>query len=254
MNEIDTEYEFVMLLNNKKIKELDLNTQELIYSIFDNVNDKEIIKAWKNHLKQKTDIMIKIGKTIKGISLKKGSRNSVHVEPLSTFVKYLRENEIPESIIKKYVQYHYADGTIKGNGMKRMSSYEYKYNNMNDIELINKYFNESKLIKKSIERFVLKGTNSMYEIDALCMGEANDYLWITKKQIKEILENNTNLESTGPHISSLFVQPQTRNLNYNRLYESKRHCVQIKWYSLFDDIIKYKYEKHLNQAANDGFD
>lgn len=243
MDGFDNEYGFVMLLNNKRINELDLNTQEMIYSIFNNVNEKEIIKAWRNHMKQKTDVMIKIRNIIKGISIKKGSRNSVHVEPLSTFIKFLRENKVPEAIIKKYVQYHYADGTITGNGIKRISSYEYKYNNINDIDLINKYFNENKLIKKSIERFVLKGTNSLYEVDAICIGEPNDYLWINKKQIKEILENNSSLESSGPHISSLFVQPQTRNLNYNRLYETKRHCVQIKWYSLFDDIIQYKYDK-----------
>lgn len=243
---LNNEYDFVLLLNNKKVKELDINTQEMICSIFNNINESEKIKAWKNHYKQKTDIMIKIGNAIKGISIKKGSRNSVHVEPLSTFVKFLKENNIPSEIIEKYIKYHYADGTLTGTGMKRLSSYEYKYENMNDIEYINKYFNNEQIITKAIERFVLKGTNSIFEIDALCIGEANDYLWITKKEIKNILEKKVYFESTGPHISSLFIQPQTRNLNYNKLYECKRHCVQIKWYSIFDDIMQYKYEKAMN--------
>lgn len=69
------EYEFVLLLNNKKVCELDINTQEMIHSIFNNIDDNQMIKAWKNHWKQKTDVMIKIGKIIKGISIKKGSRN-----------------------------------------------------------------------------------------------------------------------------------------------------------------------------------
>ena len=71
MDGFDNEYGFVMLLNNKRINELDLNTQEMIYSIFNNVNEKEIIKAWRNHMKQKTDVMIKIRNIIKGISIKK---------------------------------------------------------------------------------------------------------------------------------------------------------------------------------------
>lgn len=251
INGTENEYEFVLLLNNKKIEELDINTQEMIYSIFNNIGDNQIIKAWRNHYKQKTDVMIKIGNAIKGISIKKGSRNSVHVEPISEFIKFLRENKIPATIIKKYLEYHYADGSIDGNGKNRISSFEYRYNHMEDIDIINKYFNSEHIIKDAIERFVLKGTNSIYEIDALCIGEANDYLWITKNQIKEILENNSNLDSSGPHISSLFVQPQTRNLNYNRLYETKRYCVQIKWYSIFDDIMQYKYDKSIKDMKSD---
>ena len=250
INGVENEYEFVLLLNTKKIEELDINTQEMIYSIFNNVSALQTIKAWRNHYKQKTDVMIKIGNTIKGISIKKGSRNSVHVEPIGEFVKFLRKNKIPEAIIKKYLEYHYADGSIDGSGKNRINSFEYRYNHMENINLINKYLNNKHIIKKAIERFVLKGTNSIYEIDAICIGEANDYLWMTKKQIKEILENNSNLDSSGIHISSLFIQPQTRNLNYNRLYESKRHCVQIKWYSIFDDIMQYKYDKCINDIKS----
>lgn len=34
-------------------------------------------------------------------------------------------------------------------------------------------------------------------------------------------------------------QPKNRCLNYNPLYEKDRYSVQIKWYSLNDDIIEY---------------
>ena len=47
--------------------------------------------------------------------------------------------------------------------------------------------------------------------------------------------------STGVNFSSLFCQPKTRNINLNPLYERKRYCVQVKWYSLFDDIILSMY-------------
>lgn len=35
----------------------------------------------------------------------------------------------------------------------------------------------------------------------------------------------------------------TRNLNNNPKYDKKRFCVQIKWYSIFDDIIEYMNNK-----------
>ena len=50
--------------------------------------------------------------------------------------------------------------------------------------------------------------------------------------------------STGIHFSNLFVQSQNRCLNFNPKYEKARYNVQIKWYSLFDDIIENLYYKN----------
>ena len=135
----------------------------------------------------------------------------------------------------------YADGTKNGTGINRISSEEYKKNHKRDIEIINDFINDGKIIEKAVDRFILFGNNSKYSIDAICLGNPNDYLWITKKDIINILKLKPLTESTGVHFSSLFCQPQTRNLNYNPMYEKKRYCVQIKWYSLFDDIILNMY-------------
>ena len=243
------EYDFVLMLNGKKVKELDPNSYDMIHAIFNNISDNSIIKSWKNHYKQKTDVMIKIDNIIKGISIKMGSKNSVHVEPLSSFIKFLENNGIPHNIIDMYLKYHFADGTNDGTGKNRMSAEEYKCNNKDDIELINNFFNKEKIIDKSIDRFILFGNNSKYSIDAICLGEANDYLWITRDDIVRVLKDRKLKKSIGVHFSNLFCQPQTRNLNYNSLYEKKRYCVQIKWYSLFDDIILNMYLKSLTHQC-----
>ncbi len=83
------EFDFVLMLNGKKVSSLDPNTYDLIHAIYNNIDDNCIIKSWKNHFKQKTDVMISIDGIIKGISIKNGSRNSVHVEPLSSFCFFL---------------------------------------------------------------------------------------------------------------------------------------------------------------------
>ena len=60
-----------------------------------------------------------------------------------------------------------------------------------------------------------------------------------------IILSKRNSYSTSAHISSLVIQPQNRCLNYNSKYEKERFCVQIKWYSLFDDIMENLYVKSL---------
>ena len=231
------EFDFVLMLNGKKVSTLDPNTYDLIHAIYNNIDDSSIIKAWKNHYKQKMDVMISIDGIIKSISIKSGSRNSVHVEPFSSFCFFLEKNGISLNIINLYLYYHFGDGTLDGTGNKRKSGEEYKKLNQKEIDLFNKKICNEKLIEKAIDRFVLIGTNSKYSIDAICYGTPYDYLWITKKDIIKILKYKMTKYSTGIHFSSLFCQPQTRNINYNPLYEKKRYCVQVKWYSLFDDII-----------------
>ncbi len=90
INGLDNEFAFVLELNNKTIKELNPLCRDLIEAIFPNENENSIIKCWRNHLKQKSDILIKINNKIKGISIKKGIKNSVHVEPISQFISFLR--------------------------------------------------------------------------------------------------------------------------------------------------------------------
>lgn len=236
MNGFENEYNFVLEINNKKVEELSLPLQDLIYGIFNNIKKDGLVKCWKNHLKQKTDIFIKIGKAIKGVSIKMGSKNSVHAEPIGDFVTFLILNEIPKNIINEYLKYHYADGTTNNTGTNRLTAAEYKEDNQEKINKINEYFNDKKIVLKAIERFVLKGRNSDYDIDAIILGTPNDFLWLTKNDIIEVLTNNKKNYSS-PHFSGLICQTMDRCINRNKKNEKYREFVQIKWYSIFDDII-----------------
>lgn len=238
INGVDNEFEFVKYLNGKKVKDLNPMVKELIDYLFPNVNENSIIKSWRNHISQKTDVFIRINGTMKGISIKKGSRNSVHVDRISDFVKFLFENGINKKIVNDYLKYHFADGTTNGKGAKRLSVEEYKVNHQDEINLINEIFNEEEILKNAIDRFILKGNNSDYYIDAIVYGECDDFLWLKKEDIYKIIVKKKNVKSTAVHFGSLIVQPKTRCLNYNPKYEKDRFCVQIKWYSLFDDIVE----------------
>ena len=242
MDGYKNEYNFVLEFNNKKVCELNPISQDLIYAIFDNVKSYNTIKSWTNHFNQKTDIFIKIGHIIKGISIKMGNRNSVHVESIENFIQFLKNHNIPNDIIKEYLRFHYADGTIDNTGSNRLSAEEYKYKYQDSLDKINNYFNDKNIIEDAIDRFVLIGNNSEYSIDAMICGTPNDFLWITKKDIKNYLLDNINYCSS-PHFSELVCQPMARCINHNKKYERFREYVQIKWYSMFNNIIDQMNQK-----------
>ena len=239
----NNEYEFIKYLNGKRIFELNHNFKKLINELFPNVEQDSIIKCWKNKYKQKSDIFIKINNEIKGISIKKGYKNSVHVERISDFIHFLIENNIDRETVIEYLKYHYADGSTNGKGKKRISVEEYKKENQYKIDKINENLNNEKLIKKAIERFITKGKNSNYYISAIIYGEVDNFIWATKEQIQEIILLKKDIYSSGIHFGALTCQPKNRCLNYNPLYEKDRYCIQIKWYNIFDDITDYLNNK-----------
>lgn len=238
INGFDNEYEFVKYLNGKRIIELTPIFKELIERIFLDADDYDLIKSWRNHYKQKTDIFIKINGIMKGISIKKGMKNSIHVERISDFIHFLIENNIDREIVIEYLKYHYADGSTNGRGNKRLSVEEYKQNNQSSIDKINIFLNKEEILLKAVDRFVIKGKNSNYYIDALICGTIDDFIWITKEDIIKVILSKKDNYSSAVHFGPLTVQPKNRCINYNSKYEKDRFCVQIKWYNLFDDIIE----------------
>lgn len=46
-----------------------------------------------------------------------------------------------------------------------------------DIELINKFFNNKDSLRKAINRFVIRGNNSIYDINALVYGGVDNFLF-----------------------------------------------------------------------------
>lgn len=220
MNKItgkNNEYEFVKYLNGKRISELNPMFRDLIDELFPNQQPNSIIKSWKNHYKEKSDIFIKISGKMKGISIKKGYKNSVHIERISDFIHFLIENNIDREIVIEYLKYHYADGSTNGKGIKRLSVEEYKKDNQSKIDKINKVLNDEKIIKKAINRFVTRGKNTDYFISAIIYGEVNDFIWATKEQIEEIILSKKDVYSSAVHFGALTCQPKNRCLNYNPL-------------------------------------
>lgn len=206
--------------------------------MFGELDDNCEIKCYKNNELQKCDIFIKINNEIKRISIKKGVKNSVHIEPISEFIHFLIENHMPRHMIINFLKYHYADGTTNGTGSNRISIAGYKMTHQKEIDEINKFINKKDILCKAINRFIIYGRNSENMIDCILYGVPEDFIWIKTDDIYNILLAKKNEYSTSIHFSHLTYQPMNRCLNHNPKYDKCRFICQIKWYQISDDIIE----------------
>lgn len=246
INGLQNEHCFSKYLNGNKVKFLNPMFKDLIYLLFPKVLENSKINCRVDYNKKKYDLIIKIEDKIKKISIKKGINNSVHVEGISSFIHFLIDSGVSREVIISYLKYHYADGTTNGSGKERLSVEEYKKNNQLEIDKINIAINNEYILKRAINRFILQGKNSNECVDAIIYGTIEDFFFITKEEAEKIILSKKDIYSTGVHFANLYCQPMTRNLNRNPKYEDKRFCIQIKWYSIFDDIIEYRNNQLVN--------
>lgn len=240
------EYEFVELFNHRYYSELDDNSKLFLKELFENVSDDEEIICWKNKFLQKADIYVKYKNCVKGISLKCGNDNSVHQESIECFRQYLEKIGIPYKIIEYYVSYQYGymrDENNKIDFNKSLSSKEYKQFFQNELDEFNKRINKTRIIIDMIDRFIVRGRNSDYDIDALICGKVDDYVWILKYDLYDLILSKKCNEYTSPHIACLTIGPKKRNLGGNSNNPGDRYCVCVRWNFIRESILEFKKSK-----------
>lgn len=246
------EYDFVDLFNGKYLYELDDNSQKFLKELFNDIIDNaEPLKSWKNKMVQKTDIFIKYKNHIKNISLKCGKSNSMHQEQIQEFERYLGKMGIPYNVIKFYKNYHYGykkDLEGKIDYSLRLSSEEYKKIYQNEIDIFNKTINKTRIIIDMIDRFIIRGRNSDYDIDALVCGTIDDYVWILKYDLYDLILEKRCLDFTSPHIACMTIGPKKRNLDGKSKNIKDRYIVCIRWNFIREDIVNFKNRKILGLA------
>ena len=241
---IQNEYDFVLLFNNKTYTNLDNNSKEFFKDLYGDIVDSNTnINAWKNSVVQKTDVFIKYKGFIKRISLKCGNSNSIHHEQIQEFNLFLKKLGVPYKFINYYLNYHFG---YKRNGDKtinydiKLTSEEYKKFYQNEIDCFNKEINKTKIIIDMVDRFLIRGKNSDYDIDALVYGTANNYVWLKKYDIYDLILYMRNKEYTSPHVSCLTIGPKKRNIDGKSNNWKEKYIVCIRWNFIKENIIEYK--------------
>ena len=238
------EYDFVELFNNKHLCELDINSQMFLKDLFgDVIDNRELIKSWKNKMVQKADIFIKYGNYIKNVSLKCGNSNSMHHEQVQEFERYLGNIGISYKVIEKYLSYHYGymkDELGNTDFSRQLNSDEYKMYYQEELNIFNKTINKTRIIVDMIDRFIIRGRNSDYDIDVLVSGTINDYVWILKYDIYDLILSKRCMDFTSPHVACMTIGPKKRCLGRKINNLKDKYLVCIRWNFIREDIICFK--------------
>ena len=242
-NGYKNEIAFVEYFNNKYYSELDQNSREMLDEIFDGrIDDSEPLIVWKNKELQKADIFIKFKNYVKGISIKIGQNNSVHCENMHIFENFLKTLNIPYYAIDYYTSFHYGyarDENGKRITSKKLGAFEYLEMFKGEIDVFNRYINKTRIIINMVERFIIRGRNSNYDIDALISGSPEDYAWISKDDLYDLFLSMRKTINTTPHVSRLTFGPKKRCLttNYRKDFI---YSIAVKWKDPKKDIIEFK--------------
>ena len=247
INGYENENRFAEAINGKKIKELNIMLQNLVYSLYGVMDYDTTVNAYISYAKHKYDLVLIIKGKRKYISIKKGYKNSVHTEKLKTFIIFLRENNISEEVINDFLYMHYSDGTNNNSGTYRESMHCYRNKNQERIKKINKEFENEAFIKKCIDRFFITGVDKeATPIDALLYGSSDDFVFVLKKNIYQIIMSQAHYKAHYIHIAQLTIQNFCRNIDRKEKNEWRREYIQVRYYDLNIDI--YRCLNVLNQV------
>tara|TARA_B100000686_G_scaffold71277_1_gene77019 strand:- start:3053 stop:3832 length:780 start_codon:yes stop_codon:yes gene_type:complete len=156
------EREIISILNQKIFKDLDpAYKKEISKMCPGNINLEDELTCSKNEgsgLEKKTDLTLEIKKQKINMSVKIGTGNSVHQEPIDRFVKFLQsQNQLSQNQIDLIYEFHWCDGTFDNSGSvsSRKKKNDYAKSNRNRhttyVDILRSY-------KKEIFTRVMLGT------------------------------------------------------------------------------------------------
>jgi len=236
----DNENEIIEALDGKTIESLNSNLQQLIKSSFSNYSG--VIIATKQAGQNKSDLKITIGNESHTYSIKKGTGNSIHQEPIEPFLEFLAQNYgIDEEMKNNLRLFIWGDGTLDGKGSvsDRLSAPQFKTKYPQIIESIQTFFNSIK--KPLIKRFLIDGVKSDSSAEFIYYGTVDSGVCCKSDKIVDwIVKNNS---KGAISIGKLTFQAWNRNINGGDKSENKRGVIQLKWGSIKDDIKVIANEK-----------
>jgi hypothetical protein len=236
MSGFKNENDIILALDSKNFTDLNVNLQKMVLKINDNKTPNSIT-AKKYAGKDKADLSVILDGKESKISVKKGTGNSVHQEPIEGFIIFLaKEIEKDQAVFDAMRHFIWGDETLDGKGNKkdRISASDYKKKYPQKVTLIQNYLDKYKAVL--IERFLISGSTSNNKIDHLYYGTIEDgIICKTDDFLNYAIQNNC---KSAINIGILSFQAWNRNINGGDKSENKRGQIQLKWGTLQQDIKK----------------
>ena len=160
-------------LDNKRFNSLSSNFQNMVLFICPRVNHSDIINASVIGGTCKADIKITVSKKDYFVSIKKGSGNSVHQEPLNDFVNYISTKctNYTSSIGEDIKHFIWGDGTLNGSGpvKNRLNARQYKKKYPKKINNLILFFSNN--MQSMLARILIHGSSQSYPAEFLYYGD-----------------------------------------------------------------------------------
>lgn len=214
-------------LNNKRFNELNSNLQQLIKDSFLVYDD--VIECVKQAGQNKSDLKITIGTESHTYSIKKGSANSVHQEPVEQFIIFLEENYPISDEIKNHIRFFiWGDNTYDGTGIKsdRLDVIEFKKQYKEILDILNIFFESIK--DDLIKRFVFDGADcSKFNVDFMYFGTVKNGICCSADKSFNLISNNKSSRA-AISVGILSFQAWNRAIKKDSTSEHKRGNIQLK--------------------------
>lgn len=124
---------------------------------------------------------------------------------------------------------------------KLLSANEYKKIYQGEIDIFNYQINKTRIIVDMIDRFIVRGRNSDYDIDALICGTIDNFVWIMKYDLYDLILSKRCLDFTSPHIAYMTISPKKRIINGDSKNIRDRYLVCVRWNFIKESIIEFKH-------------
>ncbi len=224
----------------KIINELNENLQQLIKKSFSNYHGT--IEVIKQAGQNKSDLKITILNESHTYSIKKGTGNSIHQEPIEAFLKFLAKDYAINKQIQDNIRlFIWGDNTLNGTGKisDRLSARQFKKQYPQVVKSIQDFFNSIK--EPLIKRFLIEGVQSHSSAEFVYYGTKESGTCCKSDKIVKWIANNN--AKCAISIGKLTFQAWNRNINGGDKSEQKRGVIQLKWGSIKDDIVVISNEK-----------
>lgn len=226
-------------LNDHKFFELSDNWKRHIKRMFKDIKDNDkIICHYYEYKDAKPDLTIKVKNRTIMLSVKSGHNPSVHLEPIYSFYDFLRNNGVPEAIIRKIAFYH-TGHFIKLDKYYTREEIVEKYPNL--TQDVNNYFAcHSEITREMVYRTIIRGRLKRDLIDYFYYGNSTRGYLLSVVDILKLIEADNNMYYKSICFKSLVYRPASRDKDNPRCRSVVIHWpILCKWFYDEEFIKRY---------------
>lgn len=235
---LQNEVELENAINGKRFSELNENLQRILTQLFGRLSEDDVFICKRTDNYIKPDIVISCRGKDCYISVKCNHSKYMHTETIKNFILFLRSLGVSEETQKTLLLYQYGDGTMDGNGERRMNRNQV-YDWLGEkIKKVNRELNNRMdLIEKVVDRVMFQGVDLVADsADYIYHGTVDFGIIVSKRQIKSYLKRGDWFFYDNVHIGPIMIRPHARYADRAIVSDERRNHVMCSWANFENDL------------------